>query len=183
MLDIFLIFALQLVLVPILTLRTIFLVKNMSVAASAFGFMEAIIYVFGLSLVFNGDQNFAGMLAYALGFGCGIFIGGMVERKLAIGYAAFVVNLMERNDELICILRDEGFGVTVFEGQGRDSTRYQLDILTKRKREDELMELIDKHEPKAFIISYEPRRFQGGFLVKSMKQRRAKKLKERGITV
>lgn len=180
MLEVLLIFLLQLIMVPILTLRTIFLVKNRSVAASGFGFLEALIYVFGLSLVFSGEQSIAGMLAYAFGFGGGIFIGGYVEGRLAIGYASFAVNLLEKNDELIRILRDEGFGVTVFEGQGRDSSRYQLDILTQRKREEELMKIIDTHEPKAFIISYEPRRLQGGFLVKAMKKNHLKKLKKQG---
>jgi uncharacterized protein YebE (UPF0316 family) len=178
MIDILLIFALQLVYVPILTLRTIFLVKNMSVAASSFGFLEALIYVFGLALVFSGDQSFASMLVYALGFGVGLFIGSKVENKLAIGYTSIVVNLMEINEKLIEILRNEGFGVTVFEGMGRDSKRYQLEILTKRNREDELLEIVEDHEPRAFIISYEPRRFKGGFLVKAMKKRMKKNQRE-----
>ena len=170
MLNILLIFLLQLVYVPILTLRTIFLVKNMSVAASSFGVLEALVYVFGLSLVFSGHQSVAEMVVYAVGFGVGLFIGTRIENKLAIGYTSLVVNLMEMNEALIVLLREKGFGVTVFEGMGRDSKRYQLEILTKRNRENEVMDLIEEHEPKAFIISYEPRRFKGGFLVKSMKK-------------
>jgi uncharacterized protein YebE (UPF0316 family) len=173
MINIILILALQLVYVPILTLRTIFLVKNMTVIAALLGFAEALIYVFGLSLVFSGDQGPIAMLVYALGFGLGILIGGAVENKLAIGYNNFAVNLMEKNTDLINHLRNEGFGVTVYEGEGRDSKRYRLDILTKRNREEELLDLIDEYEPRSFIVSYEPRRFKGGFLVNSMK--RAKK--------
>ncbi|MGG5252125.1 DUF2179 domain-containing protein [Neobacillus sp. SM06] len=170
MFNIILIFALQLIYVPVLTLRTIFLVKNMSVAASSFGILEALIYVFGLSLVFSGHQSIAEMIVYAVGFGVGLYIGTRIENKLAIGYTSLVVNLMELNEKLIDLLRNKGFGVTVFEGMGRDSKRYQLEILTKRSRENEVMTLIEEYEPKAFIISYEPRRFKGGFLVKSMKK-------------
>lgn len=172
--QIILILLLQLVYVPLLTLRTIFMVKNMSVFASFMGFLECLIYVFGLSLVFSGDKSTLAMVVYAAGFGVGISVGGFVERKLAIGYTNLVVNLMEKNDEMIFILREKGFGVTVFEGEGRDSRRFRLEILTKRNREDELLELIEFHEPRAFIISYEPRKFKGGFLVKSMKSRREK---------
>jgi uncharacterized protein YebE (UPF0316 family) len=168
--SIILIFALQLVYVPIMTLRTIFLVKNMSVAASSFGILEALIYVFGLSLVFSGHQSIAGMVVYAVGFGVGLYIGTRIENKLAIGYTTLVVNLLDNNEELIVILRNKGFGVTVFEGMGRDSKRYQLEILTKRNREHEAMNIIGDYEPKAFIISYEPRKFKGGFLVKAMKK-------------
>lgn len=175
MINIVLILVLQLVYVPILTLRTIFLVKNMTVIAAFLGFAEALIYVFGLSLVFSGDQGPLAMLIYALGFGLGILIGGAVENKLAIGYNNFEVNLMDKNIELINLLRNEGFGVTVYEGEGRDSKRYRLEILTKRNREEELLDFIDEYDPKAFIVSYEPRRFKGGFLVNSM--RNANKMK------
>lgn len=180
MLDIVLIFALQLIYVPIMTLRTIFLVKNMSIAASSFGILEALIYVFGLALVFSGHQSVLEMVVYAVGFGVGLYIGTRIENKLAIGYTSLVVNLMDINEELIVVLRNEGFGVTVFEGMGRDSKRYQLEILTKRNREDELIDIIEEHEPRAFIISYEPRRFKGGFLVKAMKKR-MKKLKQKEL--
>ena len=167
--NIILILVLQLVYVPLLTLRTIFLVKNMTVIASLLGFLEALIYVFGLSLVFSGDQGPLAMFVYALGFGLGILVGGAVENKLAIGYNSFEVNLIDKNTYLINLLRNKGFGVTVYEGEGRDSKRYKLDILTKRNREEELLDLIDEYDPKAFIVSYEPRRFKGGFLINSMK--------------
>lgn len=83
---------------------------------------------------------------------------------------------MEKNTDLINLLRSEGFGVTVYEGEGRDGKRYRLNILTKRNREEELLDLIDEHDPKAFIVSYEPRKFKGGFLVNSMKIARKKTL-------
>jgi uncharacterized protein YebE (UPF0316 family) len=172
--EIILILLLQLIYVPILTLRTIFMVKNMSAKASLMGFLESLIYVFGLSLVFSGETSTLAMFVYAAGFGIGIFVGGVIERKLAIGYTTILVNLMEKNEDLIWHLRNKGFGVTVFEGQGRDSKRYRLDILTKRNREDELLGIIDEFEPKAFIMSYEPRRFKGGFLVSTMKNQTKK---------
>lgn len=173
--EIILILLLQLIYVPIFTLRTIFLVKNMTLIASFLGFMESLIYVFGLSLVFSGKKGPAAMLVYAVGFGVGILIGGAIENKLAIGYNNIMVNLIRKNQELINHLREEGFGVTVYEGEGRDSKRYRLDILTKRSREEELLQIIEEYEPKAFIISYEARRFKGGFMVNTMKKLKDKK--------
>lgn len=179
--EIILILALQLVYVPIFTLRTIFLVKQMTVIASFLGFLEALIYVFGLSLVFSGERSPLAMIVYAIGFGVGMMIGGIIENKLAIGYNSLTVNLVQKNMDLINFLRAEGFGVTVYEGEGRDSKRYRLDILTKRNREEELIQIIEEYEPRAFIISYEARRFKGGFLVNSMKKMRNKKNKEKGF--
>lgn len=170
--EILLILLLQLIYVPLLSLRTIFMVKGKTLLASVFGMIEALIYVFGLSLVFAGDQSGLAMLVYAIGFGLGILVGGYIESKLAIGYTTLFVKITNKNIELFQILRELGFGVTIFEGEGRDGARYQLEILTRRDREDELIKLIEEHEPRAFIMSFEPRRFKGGFLLKGMKKQR-----------
>ncbi|MEC1179807.1 DUF2179 domain-containing protein [Metasolibacillus meyeri] len=169
--NIVLIIILQLIYVPFLTLRTIFLVKNVTFLAAIFGMIEMLIYVFGLSLVFSGDQSILAMVVYAVGFGLGIFLGAKIERKLAIGYVYTTINTQQRNEKLIQFLRSEGFAVTTFIGEGRDSERYKYEILTKRNRETELFKIVEQFEPNAFIISYEPKSFRGGFLVARMKQR------------
>ncbi|PIC90931.1 hypothetical protein CSV71_02420 [Sporosarcina sp. P21c] len=104
-----------------------------------------------------------------------IYIGTMVEEKLAIGYTAIQVNIPTLNQPLIDKLREEGYGVTVFEGTGRDSIRYKLEILTKRNQEEGLYEMISEYQPNAFIITYEPRKFKGGYLLKAMKKRKKRK--------
>ncbi|OLS34723.1 DUF2179 domain-containing protein [Bacillus sp. MRMR6] len=173
--SILLIFLLQIILVPILSLRIIFVVKNMSIPASIFGFIEALIYVFGLSIVLSGEQSIAEMLVYALGFGAGIYLGGYIENKLALGYTTLTVNLMNKNMDLVSNLRESGFGVTIFEGMGKESVRYQLQILTERNVEEKLINIIEQYEPNSFIISYEPRKFKGGYLLKSMKKQLKRK--------
>lgn len=169
--NILLIIILQLIYVPFLTLRTIFLVKNVTFLAAMLGMVEMLIYVFGLSLVFNGDQSILAMVVYAVGFGLGIFLGAKIERKLAIGYVYAMINTQKKNDELVDFLRNSGFAVTIYVGEGRDSERYKYEILTKRNREAELFKIVEQFEPNAFIISYEPKSFKGGFLVARMKQK------------
>ncbi|HJH11264.1 MAG TPA: DUF2179 domain-containing protein [Metalysinibacillus jejuensis] len=169
--EILLILVLQLVYVPLLTLRTIFLVKNITSLAAIIGIAEMFIYVFGLSLVFSGDQSTLAMVVYAVGFGLGMFLGTRIEQKLAIGYVYVTINTQSRNAEMIRILRDRGFAVTIFVGEGRDSARYKYEILAKRNREKELFEIVESLEPRAFMISYEPKSFKGGFLVERMKKK------------
>lgn len=170
MMKILMIMALQLVYVPTFTMRTIFLVRGKAALAAALGFVETLIYVFGLSIVFSGKQDVIAMVVYALGFGIGILIGTAIERKLAIGYTTIQVNVESKDPDVLHKLRDSGFGVTVYEGEGRDTKRFKLEILTKRSRQGELMEMIEKHVPNAFVIAYEPTQFRGGFLVKNMKR-------------
>ena len=170
MYNILLILLLQLVYVPLLTLRTIFLVKNITFLAALFGIVEMLIYVFGLSLVFSGDQSLLAMVVYAVGFGLGVILGTKIENKLAIGYVYVTINTQNKNQELIDVLRTNGFAVTTYIGEGRDSDRYKYEILAKRNREKELFQLVESIEPKAFMISYEPKSFKGGFLVDRMKK-------------
>ncbi|WP_428911221.1 DUF5698 domain-containing protein [Niallia sp. Krafla_26] len=171
MFEALLIVVMQFVIVPLTTLRTIFVVKGEIRTASILGGLEALIYVISLGIIFSDLSNYLNMIAYAVGYAGGVVVGGFVERKLAIGYRTYNVSLLEKDSELAEILRAEGFGVTLFEGEGRDGNkRYRFDIVVKRNRENELMEILDKKAPKAFIVAYEPTNFKGGYLVKSMKK-------------
>jgi len=171
MTKLIIILVIQLLYVPMLSLRTISMVKNLKVLTAIFGFLEAIIYIFGLAIVLSGEQSILEMCVYATGFSLGLVAGIFVEQKLAIGYSSFHVNITNDNPILVNELRDKGYGVTAFIGEGRSSNRVRLDILTRRKKEAKLIELILHHEPKAFIISYEPKMFRGGYLSDIMRQR------------
>jgi uncharacterized protein YebE (UPF0316 family) len=45
-----------------------------------------------------------------------------------------------------------------------------MEVLTKRSLEKHLLKLIQEIAPRAFVISYEPRAFRGGFWTKRLKQ-------------
>lgn len=176
MTRLFLIVFVQLLYVPMLTLRTICMVKNLKVLTGLFGFMEALIYIFGLAMVLSGDQSILEMVVYAVGFAAGLTLGIYIEQKLAIGFTSIQVNIEEENPTLIEVLRKEGFGVTVYLGEGKFGKRTNLDILTKRKSEKNLLKIIEKYEPKAFIMSFEPKMFRGGYLTEMMNGRLKKKI-------
>jgi uncharacterized protein YebE (UPF0316 family) len=154
-----------------LSLRTISMVKNLKVLTATFGFLEAIIYIFGLAIVLSGEQSYLEMVVYAIGFSLGLIAGIIIEQKLSIGYSSFHVNINHENPILVKELREKGYGVTTYVGEGRTSQRLMLDILIKRKHEEELVSMILKYEPAAFIISYEPKMFKGGYLSDIMRQR------------
>ncbi|WP_300382289.1 DUF5698 domain-containing protein [Clostridium sp.] len=165
------IFVLQLIYVPLLTLRTTFVVKGKTIQASMFAFLEAIIYIVSLGIVFSDLKNLFNIGAYILGYGIGIYIGGRLEEKLAIGYRSIHVNLTSYNEDLVKKLRELQFGVTVYEGEGMNKEkRYKLEIVSHRARENEVISLIQSFEKSAFIVSYEPTKFKGGYITKQFKK-------------
>lgn len=170
MLNAIAILILQMIYVPLLTLRTTFVVKGKKVQASALAFLEAIIYILSLGIVFSDLTNFLNIGAYILGYGIGIYIGGTIEEKLALGYRCIHVNITKNNPELIQHLRSLKFGVTSFIGEGRNNEkRFRLEIVSHRSRESELISIVKSFEETAFIVSYEPTQFKGGYLIKQFK--------------
>lgn len=176
MLNALLILGMQLILVPLVTLRVTFVVKGRKKEAALIGVVEAVIYLVSLGIVFSDLSNIINMISYAIGFGGGIYLGGLLEEKLAIGYRALNVSLLDKCDSLVERLRNEGFGVTVFEGEGMSGEkRIRLDVIAKRSREKEVMTILEIEAPKAFVVSYEPIGFKGGYLINNMKKSKGSK--------
>ncbi|PPA69330.1 DUF2179 domain-containing protein [Jeotgalibacillus proteolyticus] len=176
MLNALIIFVAQLIFVPVLTLRTITMVKGMKEKAAALGILEGFIYVIALGIVFSDLSNYLNMVAYALGFGIGLYLGQILEQKLAIGFVSIEVNITSKNEELIKNLREEGFSVSTSEVEGmHQARRYRLDCTARRDREKEFITIVSTHEPSAFIVSYEPRNFKGGYITKAMRKNRKNK--------
>jgi len=166
-----LILLIQLLYVPMLTLRTISMVKSLKVLTAIFGFLEAVIYIFGLAIVLSGEQNILEMIIYAMGFSLGLVAGIFIEHKLALGYSSVLVNINQENTSMVKVLRKLGYGVTVYIGQGQNGDRFKLEILTKRSKECELLKTVLRYEPDAFILSYEPKMFRGGYLGNIVKRK------------
>ncbi|CAM3994827.1 DUF2179 domain-containing protein [Alkalicoccus chagannorensis] len=174
MLEALIIFTAQLLYVPMLTLRTIMMVKSEKTKAAGLGVMEGVIYVVAVGLVLSDLSNFYNMAAYALGFGAGLYIGAYVEEKLAIGYVTIEANIPNSNPELTTHLREVGFSVSTSTVQGINHERYMLFCTARRDREKEFYRIIEQHEESAFVASYEPRSFKGGYITKGMRRRREK---------
>ena len=168
----------NIVYVSLLTIRMILTLKSRRYLAA----LVSIMYIIGLSLVLDNLDGIQNVIAYAAGFATGIIVGSLIEERLALGY--ITVNVISSNPELDFSkrLRDQGYGVTSWEASGMDGSRLSMQVLTPRKSEMKLYEAINEIDPRAFIISYEPKQIQGGFWVRQVRRRNLnKELKEQEI--
>jgi uncharacterized protein YebE (UPF0316 family) len=158
--------------VSMFTIRMILTLKGRRYVAAFVSMFEIIVYIFGLGLVLDNLNEIQNVIAYALGYGIGVVVGSIIEEKLALGY--ITVNVISGNPDLSFTrqLRDKGYGVTSWSAYGMDGDRLAIQILTPRKYELKLYEDIKTIDPKAFIISYEPKQIHGGFWVKQVKKGR-----------
>lgn len=164
------ILTINIVYVSFSTLRMILTLKGKRYLAALVSMFEVSIYIFGLSIVLNNLSEIQNVIAYAVGFALGIIIGSKIEERLALGY--ITVNIVSTNPDLPFTkkLREAGFGVTSWTSRGMDGERLTLQVLAPRKQELYLYKLVSEIDPKAFIVSYEPKNIQGGFWVKQIKK-------------
>lgn len=171
---ILIILVINIVYVSLSTVRMILTLKGQKYIAAAIGTIEIMIYTVGLGLVLDNLGRIENLIAYGLGYGIGVIVGSKIEERLALGY--ITVHVISSNPDLAFTrtLRENGYGVTSWGAYGMDGDRLAMQILTPRKYELNLYETIKQIDPKAFIISYEPKHINGGFWVKSVKKGRIK---------
>lgn len=146
------------------TMRTLMVVQGRKVQAAVIGFFEITIYIVALGKVVNNLDNIGNLLAYGLGFACGNYIGIMVENKIALGNLQVQVILKKsENMELIEALREDGFALTVVDGQGREGNRVILNLVINRKDLKKLKKLVYNYDGKAFIICNPTSPVSGGY--------------------
>src|SRR5690606_39083537 len=73
--------------------------------------------------------------------------------------------------ELAEALRDRGFGVTEYGGQGRDGNVEIVDTLVRRREIASVLREVDRWDPDAFVMIEEPRTVRHGWLQERPRQR------------
>lgn len=164
------IFTINVIYVTLSTIRMILTLKGRRYIASLVSMVEVVVYVVGLGLVLDNLNEIQNLIAYSLGFGLGVIVGSIIEEKLALGYIVVNVTSSDPDLKFTKSVREKGYGVTSWNSYGMDGDRLSMQILTPRKYELSLYELLQSIDPKAFIISYEPKQFRGGFLVKQVRK-------------
>lgn len=149
--------------VSIGTIRMIMLVKGQRKIAAVLGFFEVIIYLIVLGNVVGNINKPILIIAYGLGYATGNLVGSRLEEKISIGRVFAQVIVKEDHELLVNSLRDAGFGVTIFEGEGREGKSYMLNIILDRKQVNKLYQLVDKCECGAFITTMDIRSSLGGY--------------------
>ena len=117
------------------TLKSILLAKNIMNPVYLLVFVDAIIFATVLGKV-TSSKGFHFAIAYALGKTLGVFIGGKIEERLALGILEVDVFLSNKNKmiEIAENLRKEGYTVNNFLARGNNGgRRYKVEVVISRK--------------------------------------------------
>jgi uncharacterized protein YebE (UPF0316 family) len=156
-----LIFLARLVDVSMGTMRMILLVRGRREIASVSSFFEMIIWIVAISRVITQLDNWYYILAFALGFASGNYLGSYIEEKIALGYMFAYIVPKKRANDLAEELRKAGFGVTVIQGRGLKGTELVCNVFFKRRTAKKLTDIVKKHD--AFFTMMDVRTERGGY--------------------
>jgi len=171
MILILLIICINVVYVSMNTLRTIMVIKGQRLFASIMSVFEVGVYLYGLTIVLDNLKSPINIIAYCIGYGVGVYIGSLIEQHLALGYVQVQIIVDSVVHDLPNFLREKGFGVTSWTAEGKNGLRLVLQVLAKRSNEKELIKFVNEITPNAFVISYEPKHFIGGFWTKNIRKK------------
>ena len=146
------------------TIRINFIVRHKKVFAALVGFIEVTIFIFIISRVIkNLDGNIYGILAYGAGFAAGTIIGMSISEKLNKDIISVNIISKEKGDELENFLRQEGFGLTCYNGVGRDGPVKVINVICNQSQVPKLSKMVLEKDPNSFLNSYMLGSRKGGY--------------------
>ena len=163
-----LIFAALLVHVLVATVRLIMMVKGNKILTSIIGFFEgAISITVTITIVSNavkGGINVFVVLFYALGFAIGLYFGVIISGKISRDMISVNITTKSFDTNIADVLREHGFGVTCYNGSGKDGDIRILNIICKKSNLEKLKLLVHKIDPNAMVTSHTLQGISGGFI-------------------
>lgn len=165
------IFCLRIVDVSMSTIRILLAVRGYKVVVPILGFFEVLVWVFAVGNAIRFLDSGWHLLGYAGGFATGNIVGLLIEERLAIGYATIRVVSTHAGVEMADALRNIGFGVTEFGGQGRDGRVEIVYTVCMRRDIPRVLDEIEYWDRHAFITVEEPRDIRWGWMQSSPRNR------------
>ena len=164
------IFCLRIVDVSLATTRMLLSMRGQRVIVPFIGFVEVLVWLFAAGNAIKFLNSPLHVVGYAGGFAAGNLVGLWVEEKLAFGLATVRIISPHGGVELADALRDSGFGVTEFAGQGREGRVEVVYTVAQRSQIGRILGIADRWDPDAFVTVEEPRSIHRGWML----QRRRK---------
>jgi uncharacterized protein YebE (UPF0316 family) len=158
-----LIFGLRATDLTIATFRMLLMLRGQRFTVWVLAFLQANLFVVGVSGVLSNLDQPLNLLAYAAGFATGNVLGIWIESKIAPGHSLLRIVSPDMGIALTEFLREKGLGVTEVSGRGRDGTVSFLLCNVPRRRINRIRQLIIDMDPLSFITVEHVRPLHGGW--------------------
>jgi uncharacterized protein YebE (UPF0316 family) len=136
--------------VSINTIRIIYMLGGRRYTSTILGFFESFIWLMAISQIFKQLDNWVCYVAYPAGFASGIFVGMIIEERIA--YGKVIVRIITRKEivPLLSFLNENDFRFTHVNAQGPDGHENLVFTVLERERLDDLLNKLKEILPTAF---------------------------------
>lgn len=136
--------------VSINTIRIIYVLGGRRFTATLLGFFESFIWLMAISQIFNHLDNWICYVAYPAGFASGIFVGMIIEERIA--YGKVIVRIITRKEilSLLQYLNSQQFRYTHVNAEGPDGHQNLVFTVLERENLNDLLLKLKQILPTAF---------------------------------
>lgn len=135
------------------TMRALLVAKNKPIYAALIGLVESAIWIVAISQVIKDIDDPVLIGAYAAGFAAGTILGTYIERIVGVGNIVVRVFTPSNSPSVAETLRDNGHGVTVIDGEGKEGpVKIYLCVIPRRKLKS-VLAMIEEINPNAYITT------------------------------
>ncbi|GIV36973.1 MAG: UPF0316 protein [Cyclobacteriaceae bacterium] len=137
--------------VSINTIRIIYVLGGRKLTATLLGFFESFIWLMAIRQIFEHMDNWISYVAYPAGFATGIWVGMLIEERIA--YGKVIVRIITRKDvsELTAYLREHEYRHTRVQAVGLEGPENLIFTVLPRENLDNLLQWLRKKLPTAFF--------------------------------
>lgn len=155
--------------ISIQSVKTVCMVKGERKIAAVLAFIECLVWGLVVSSVITSlSENLYWLFSYCLGYALGLYLGSIIENKIALGTSS--VQVMVDKDHVVEVgkyLKENNHGFTILEGHGSKEEMYVVIMVLPRKEVKFIMAEIRKMcDNKVFIVSSDVSKFIGGYGVR-----------------
>jgi len=135
------------------TMRALLVAKNKPIYAALIGLVESAIWIVAISQVIKDIDDPVLITAYAAGFAAGTILGSYIERIVGVGNIVVRVFSPANSPSVAEALRENGHGVTVIDGEGKDGPVKIYWCVIPRRKLKSVLKMIEEINPKAYITT------------------------------
>ena len=136
--------------VSINTIRIIYVLGGRRWTATILGFFESFIWLMAIRQIFEHLDNWVCYVAYPAGFASGIFVGMIIEERIA--YGKIIVRIITSKEvmSLIAHLNEKGFRYTHVKAEGPNGHENLVFTVLERENLEALLYHLKDILPTAF---------------------------------
>ena len=135
------------------TMRARLVSRNKPIYGALIGLIESAIWIVAVAKVINDIDEPILIAGYAIGFAAGTILGYYVERILGFGDVVIRVFTSVKSPSVAEALRDQGYGVTVINGEGRDGVVKIYWCIIPRRKLKSVLKIIKEITPEAYVTT------------------------------